>query len=163
MTIPRNIKRHLDANDVIYRHLSHPQVFTSAKTAEALDMTGRAYAKTVVVVVDGGLIMAAVPANQRVDVEKLAQMTGASSVRLASEPEFKGSFPSCEVGAMPPLGELFDIPVWLDASFVKQPTIAFDAGTHTDSVEVGLEDFRRLVRPRVARLTEVDESSERKE
>lgn len=155
MAIPALIKKHLDANNVVYRHYTHPQEFTSPKVAERLEMPGRDYAKAVIVVADGELVMAAVPANRRLDVEKLAQMAGAGSARLAEESEFEGAFPGCEVGAMPPLGDLFDMTVWLDASFEQRPTIAFDAGTHTDSIEIGLDDFRRLVRPRIARLTEV--------
>jgi Ala-tRNA(Pro) deacylase len=150
--IPTNIKAHLNANDVVYLHHAHARRFTSPEVADALDMTGKIYAKTLVVMIDGDLVLAAVPANKRLDVEKLARLTGASDARLAHEEEFRGAFPTCEVGAMPPLGDLFDITVWLDESFLHQPTIAFDAGTHTDTVEMGLEDFRRIVRPRVAKL-----------
>lgn len=162
MAIPAFIKKHLEANNVVYRHHSHAQEFTSPREAEAADETGKTYVKPVLLVADGELLMAAIPANERVDVEKLAQMAGAKSARLAEESEFRDAFPQCEAGATPPLGDLFGVPVWLDASFEQHPTIAFDAGTHTDTVEMGLEDYRRLVRPRVARLTEVGEGSRRR-
>jgi Ala-tRNA(Pro) deacylase len=154
--IPMNIKAHLNANDVVYLHHAHARRFTSPEVADALDMTGKIYAKTLVVMIDGDLLLVAVPANKRLDIEKLSRLTAASDARLAREEEFRGAFPTCEVGAMPPLGDLFDIRVWLDESFLRHPTIAFDAGTHTDTVEMGLEDFRRIVRPRVAKLTADD-------
>lgn len=155
MPIPREIKVFLDSHHVDYEHLTHAQVFTTPEVAETQHVSGKEVAKTVMVMADHQLVMAVVPANPRLDVEKLGQLLGASSVRLAEEEEFEKVFPGCEPGAMPPFGNLYQLPVWLDVSFTEQPEILLNAGTHTDSLRMRYQDFERLVEPSIASLTEV--------
>jgi Ala-tRNA(Pro) deacylase len=109
----------------------------------------------VLVVVDDSLVMAVIPANERLDLEKLAHLAGASSFRLATESEFEERFAGCEVGAEPPLGGLYGVPVWLDVSFEDHPTITFNAGTHVDTIQMNVSDFERLEHPIVGRLVEL--------
>jgi Ala-tRNA(Pro) deacylase len=155
MSIPRHIKEFLERRGVSYREVSHPQEFAAARVAEAQHVSGKELAKSVIVVADDRLILAVVPANERLDVEKLGQLIGAASVRLANENEFQDRFPECEVGAEPPFGQLYDLPVWLDASFEAHSTITFNAGTHKDTIQMSLADFEALEAPAVGRLVEL--------
>lgn len=155
MSIPRHITGFLDSKGVPYRRYSHEQEFTAPRVAESLHVSGRELAKSVLAVVDDRLVMAVIPANERLDLEKLAHLVGASSFRLAAEEEFEDRFEGCEVGAEPPLGSLYGVPVWLDASFEDRPTIAFNAGTHTDTIQMSVSDFERLEQPTIGRLVEI--------
>jgi len=154
MSIPNEIKKFLDSKQVKYRHFTHPQAFTASETAEAQHVSGRELAKSVVVIADDRLMLAVIPANDRLDVEKLSHLEGAASIRLASEDEFAEVFAGCEVGAEPPLGKLYDVPVWLDASFEDHDAILFNAGTHTDTIQMTVEDFEKVEQPKVGRLVE---------
>lgn len=154
MSIPKEIKKFLDSHGVSFRHFTHPQAFTASETAEAQHVSGRELAKSVVVMADDRLMLAVIPANDRLDVEKLSHLAGAASIRLAREEEFAEVFKGCEVGAEPPLGTLYDVPVWLDASFEEHPTIIFNAGTHTDTIQMNMGDYQELEQPKVGRLVE---------
>jgi Ala-tRNA(Pro) deacylase len=155
MSIPSQITDFLDGKGVPYRCLTHGQEFTAPRVAESQHVSGKELAKSVLVVVDDSLVMAVVPANERLDLEKLAHLVGASSFRLARESEFEDRFAPCEVGAEPPLGSLYRIPVWLDASFEDHDTITFNAGTHTDTIQMRLSDYEGLEHPTVGRLVEL--------
>lgn len=154
MSIPKKITKFLDSKDVKYRHFTHPQAFTASETAQAQHVSGRELAKSVVVMADGRLMLAVIPANDRLDIEKLSHLVGASSIRLAKEDEFAEVFGGCEVGAEPPLGKLYDVPVWLDASFEDHANIIFNAGTHTDTIQMSVGDFENVEEPKVGRLVE---------
>jgi Ala-tRNA(Pro) deacylase len=154
MSIPKEIMKFLDSQNVTYRHFTHPQAFTASETAEAQHVSGRELAKSVVVKADDRLMLAVIPANDRLDVEKLSHLVGASSIRLAREEEFEEAFEGCEVGAEPPLGRLYDLPVSLDVSFEDQPTIIFNAGSHTDTIQMSVGDFEKLEKPKIGRLVE---------
>jgi Ala-tRNA(Pro) deacylase len=155
MSIPPHIEAFLESKGVHYRHQTHPQEFSAPRIAESQHVSGKELAKSVLVVADDRLVMAVIPANERLDVEKLAHLLGAAAARLADEREFEERFSGCEVGAEPPLGQLFGVPVWLDVSFEEHPTITFNAGTHTDTIEMKVEDFENLEQPRVGRLVEL--------
>ena len=154
MSIPKEIKKFLDSKQVKYRHFTHPQAFTASETAEAQHVSGRELAKSVIVVADDRLVLAVIPANDRLDVEKLSHLVGAASIRLATEEDFAEVFAGCEVGAEPPLGKLYDVPVWLDASFEDHENITFNAGTHTDTIQMRVGDFEKVEEPNVGRLVE---------
>ncbi len=155
MSIPSHIIDFLDAKGVPYQRLTHGQEFTAPRVAESQHVSGKELAKSVLVVVDDSLVMAVIPANERLDLEKLAHLVGAASFRLARESEFEERFAPCEVGAEPPLGSLYRVPVWLDASFEDHPTITFNAGTHTDTIQMTLSDYEGLEHPTIGRLVEL--------
>jgi Ala-tRNA(Pro) deacylase len=155
MSIPKHIIDFLDSKGVSYTRHQHGQEFTAARVAASQHVSGKTLAKSVLVVVDDGLVMAVIPANERLDLEKLAHLAGASCFRLAKESEFEERFAPCEAGAEPPLGSLYGVPVWLDASFEDHETITFNAGTHTDTIEMNVSDFERIERPTVGRLVEI--------
>jgi Ala-tRNA(Pro) deacylase len=105
-------------------------------------------AKVVVVVAGNRKMMAVVPANNRVSLEQLGQMAGEPALRLATEDEFKDLFTDCELGAMPPFGNLYNLEVWVDASLKSSSTIVFNAGTHMETIQMSFADFERLVQPK---------------
>ena len=96
--------------------------------------------------------MAVIPASFHVDLERLRVLTGAQAVEIASEQEFKDAFPDCETGAMPPFGNLYDMPVYADASLAENEEITFIGGTHLELVRMDWEDMARLVNPTIDRL-----------
>ncbi|MCG8439851.1 MAG: YbaK/EbsC family protein [Pseudomonadales bacterium] len=140
----RNLEEYLDNNGVYYHCYNHPPAVTASEVAQSAHIPGRHMAKTVIVDVDGDLTMAVLPANQYLDPEKLRQALNADSVRLANETEFKDRFPLCETGGEPPFGNLYGMPVFIDDTLMSEDWIAFNAGTHTEVIKMGMGDFLRL-------------------
>lgn len=155
MSIPRRITEFLDSHGIPYEYRVHPPTYTAQKTAESEHVSGKAFAKTVMVVADDRMIMAVVPASHHVDLNHLRQMLTASVVRLATEKEFVDLFPGCDPGAMPPLGNLYGRDVCVDLSLKDARTITFNAGTHVETITMKYGDFVRLVRPRVGAFAEI--------
>lgn len=146
------LKAFLDSHSVKYVTLTHSQAFTAMEIAESAHVPGREMAKTVVVKMDGKLAMAVLPAPRKLDVARLRQATEAVSLELAHEYEFRGDFPGCEIGAMPPFGNLYGMEVFVDAKLAEDDKIAFNAGSHTELVQMAYADFQRLVKPTVVAL-----------
>lgn len=140
---------YLDREQIRYTVISHSPAFTAQEIAAASHVSGRELAKTVVVRADGELLMAVLPASSRIDLETLSDLLGTSRVELAHEIEFHNRFPGCETGAMPPFGNLYDLPVCMARELSEDEYIAFNAGSHTELVQLRYEDFERLVRPRI--------------
>ena len=143
------VKALLDNQHIPYRSITHPMTFTAQQTAQVTHIKGHEMAKTVVVRMDGKPAMVVVPAPYHVDLERLKEETGAAQVELLDEQEFRSKFPGCEVGAMPPLGNLYDMPVYVEEELTADPEIAFNAGTHTEVIRMAYHDFERLVHPRI--------------
>ena len=155
MSIPRHIKEYLDSTHVPYRHLIHYPAYTAQETAEVQHVSGKQMAKTVMVIADGRLVMTVLPATHRLDIDLLKRCLRANKVRLAEEREFAKAFPGCELGAMPPLGNLYHITVWVDRSLFAHPAIVFNAGSHVDTIEMSCSDFESLVEPHWGRFAEL--------
>lgn len=149
-----NVKEFLDNQGINYEIVPHRRSDTAQATASAAHIPASRLAKTLIVNVDGAMHMAVVPGYRRLDLALLKAASGASSVRLASEAEFLGRFPDCEPGAMPPFGNLYGLPVWVDEEVATRPEIVFNAGSHTELVRLAYTDFARLVAPRVMLLAE---------
>lgn len=143
------LKEYLDANAVKYVTISHSKAFTAMEVAESAHVQGKEMAKTVVVNLDGKLAMAVLPAVQKVDLELLRKNTGAASLELAREQDFRADFPGCEVGAMPPFGNLYGLDVYVEPRLSADKEIAFNAGSHTELIRLAYKDFERLVKPRL--------------
>jgi Ala-tRNA(Pro) deacylase len=154
MALPESLNEYLRSNGIDFRHHLHPEECIASRVADLIPSNGGSYAKTVIARANGSLIMAVIPARERLDLRQLSDLTAESNVRLATEREISRAFPDCAVGAAPALGSLYGLPVWLDRSFEDRRTIAFDGGTYVDSIEIDTSDFRRLVSPRIAWLTE---------
>ena len=147
------LRKFLDSQHIRYLVISHSLAYTAQGIAALTHVSGKKLAKTVIVKIDGILAMAAGPASLHVDLDRLRSLTGAQTVEIASEQEFKDAFPDCETGAMPPFGNLYDMAVYADASLAENEEITFSAGTHRELVRMNWYDMVRLVNPLVADLT----------
>jgi len=142
------IKTLLDDKNIKYVMVKHSKAYTTQELAAAVHVSGYQIAKTVIVKVDGRLCMAVLPAPFQIDFENLKKAIGGKEVTLASEEEFKDKFPDCEVGAMPPFGNLYDMPVYVAEKLGYESIITFNAGTHTDLIQMAYEDFESFVKPK---------------
>lgn len=149
------LKAYLDEHNVRYVTISHSKAYTAQEIAAVSHIPGRMMAKTVIVWIDGEMAMAVLPASYHVDFAELAHALGASDVELATEREFKDRFPECEVGAMPPFGNLYGMDVYVARRLAEDDEIAFNAGSHTELIQMAYADFERLVRPKVLRFAEL--------
>jgi len=147
------LREFLDSHHIKYLVFSHSLAYTAQGIAKLTHVSGKKLAKTVIVKIDGILAMAVVPAPSHVDLDRLRSLTGARSVEIASEFEFKDAFPDCETGAMPPFGNLYDMAVYADASLAESEEITFSAGAHRELVRMKWDDMVRLVSPLVDDLT----------
>jgi Ala-tRNA(Pro) deacylase len=147
------LREFLDSQQIKYLVISHSLGYTAQGIAAAAHVSGKKLAKTVICKLDGILAMAVVPASEHVDMDRLKMLTGRNCVEIASEKEFQNAFPDCELGAMPPFGNLYDMPVYADASLTEHEEITFSAGTHRELVRMHWEDMLRIVNPTVAELT----------
>jgi Ala-tRNA(Pro) deacylase len=141
------LRKYLDEEHVKYVTLKHSKAYTAREVAESAHLVAKKLAKTVMVNIDGEMAMVVVPASNRVDVERLKEAVGASDVELTPEWQFKGKFPDCEVGAMPPFGNLYEMKVFVSQTLREDEEIAFNAGSHTELFQVAYQDFERLVEP----------------
>ncbi len=144
------METYLREKGVPFQAQHHPRVFTAQEVAAAEHIPGKMLAKVVMVLADDEMNMLTLPAPYQVDLEKARGVLDAEKVRLAEEKEFESSFSDCEVGAMPPFGNLYGLPVYVDESLAEDETIVFRAGTHTDTISLKYEDFERTVDPVVA-------------
>jgi Ala-tRNA(Pro) deacylase len=144
------LEGYLRENRVSFEAQHHPRAVAAQEVAASEHVPGKMLAKTVMVLADEEMAMLALPASYQVDLEKAAAALGAGEVRLAEEEEFEGTFPDCEVGAMPPFGNLYSVSVYVEETLAEDETIVFRAGTHTDTMSVRYADFERLVEPTVA-------------
>jgi Ala-tRNA(Pro) deacylase len=151
----QKLKAFLDSNGVEYVTINHSKAFTASRVAASAHIPGKELAKTVMVIVDDQMSMAVLPASYRIDFCLLKEALGVGKVELASEMEFKFNFPNCEVGAMPPFGNLWDMPVYVAESLAEDEEISFNAGTHTELIKLAYKDFERLVKPVVIRFSAV--------
>lgn len=152
MPILSKLKEFLNANGVAHQVRSHRPAFTAQEVAAAEHIPGREMAKVVMVRDGGTYLMAVLTAPHYLDLERLERAAGRTGLRLASEADFARLFPGCDPGAMPPFGNLYGMPVWVDEALTRDDEIAFNAGTHEQTVHMKYADFARLVQPGVALL-----------
>lgn len=149
----KKLKEFLDANHIRYVSIRHSPAYTAQQIAASAHVKGKDLAKTVMVKLDGKLAMAILPASYKVDLDLLGQAAGAAKAELATEAEFKGMFPECELGAMPPFGNLYGMDVYVGQVLAEDEEIAFNAGSHTELIKLAYADFERLVRPKVVKIS----------
>jgi Ala-tRNA(Pro) deacylase len=153
--LARALQTFLDSHQVKYVTIRHSPAFTAQEIAASAHIPGKQLAKTVIVKLDGNLAMAVLPASDTVDVERLQAAAGARTVALANEQDFQDRFPECEVGAMPPFGNLYGLDVWVAARLAEDEEIAFNAGDHTELIRMAYRDFDRLVQPKVGPFSSI--------
>jgi len=146
------LKEFLDNNNVKYTIVSHSPAYTAQAIAALAHVPGKELAKTVIIKLDGRLVMAVLPASFQVDFALLKKATKARVAHLAYEEEFRGEFPECEPGAMPPFGNLYGMDVFVDESLAEDSEIAFNAGSHHELIRLQWQDFERLVGPKVIKF-----------
>ena len=156
MNCKDRLEDYLRENAVPFEVQHHTRVVTAQEVAATEHIPGEMLAKTVIVLADGEMVMLALAAPYQVDLEKAGESLGAKEVRLAEEGEFENAFPDCEVGAMPPFGNLYDLPVYVEEALAEDETIFFRAGTHTDTMSVKYTDFERLVEPTIVEFAHRD-------
>jgi Ala-tRNA(Pro) deacylase len=152
MPLSERVRSFLDSHQAEFTLTTHPKAFTAREVAAAEHLAAREVAKTVVVFGDGTYHMIVIPASKLVDFHEVRAALGLSQARMATETELEKLFPDCELGAMPPFGPLYGLPVWLDGNLAGQDTIAFNAGTHREVIHMRMAEFRRLVLPHIVLL-----------
>jgi Ala-tRNA(Pro) deacylase len=154
-SVPMSVKKlkgFLNDQKVKYVTISHSLAYTAQEIAASAHIHGKDLAKTVIVKIDGDMAMAVLPASFKLDLGRLKQIVGAKKVGLAAEKEFQDRFPGCALGAMPPFGNLYDMRVYADKSLSEDEKIAFNAGSHTELIQLAYKDFEGLVKPKIVTM-----------
>jgi Ala-tRNA(Pro) deacylase len=149
MRCQEQLEQYLREQKVPYQIQHHPAAFTAQQIAECEHISGKKVAKSVVVFADNTMVLLVLPAAFRADLQKVQECLGVKQIRLAHEEEFQAAFPGCEVGAMPPFGNLYGLPIYVEQSLTTQDTIVFPIGTHTETMSLKYADFERLLHPTI--------------
>ncbi len=147
MRCKERLAQYLTEQGVPFKAMTHPTAYTAQEVAAAQGVSGKQLAKVVIVRADDKPVMLVLQASAMVDLRKAAQMLGAKSLALAREGDFAELFPDCEVGSMPPFGNLYNVPVYVDEGLAANEEIVFAVGTHTDTFKMKYADFARLAAP----------------
>lgn len=143
------IKDFLDSKKIKYVIIKHSPAYTAQEVAASSHIPGKELAKTVIVKIDDEMAMVVLPALCQINFDLLKDATMANTVKLAEEHEFEDMFPGCEIGAMPPFGNLYDMEVYVAESLTEEEEIAFNAGSHTELIKMAFKDFEQVVKPKV--------------
>lgn len=147
------IEEYLSSQSVDYKRIVHSLTYSAQKTAASAHISGYDLAKTVVLKADSRFIMAVLPASSNVDLVQMKHQLPVKTLRLASETEFKDLFRDCELGAMPPFGNLYQMEVYVAEPLTHDTLIAFNACSHTELIQLTYSDFHRLVKPHILKFT----------
>lgn len=143
------LKEFLNQHDVKYVNISHSPAYTAQEIAASAHIPGKDLAKAVIVKLDDKLAMAVLQASYQIDFDHFKAEIGAHTVELATEADFEDKFPDCELGAMPPFGNLYGMEVYVAKQLTEDDEIAFNAGSHTELFKLSYEDYNRLVEPKI--------------
>lgn len=149
----KKLKEYLDSQNIEYVSIYHAAASTSQRIAATSHIPGKELAKTVMLKVDGKMVMAVLPASHNINFDLFKKTANADRVELAGEMAFVNLFPDCEVGAMPPFGNLYGMDVYVAKILSEDEDIAFNAGTHTELIRMAYEDFLKTVNPKVENFT----------
>jgi len=147
MAILASLQRLLDEQKVPYEVHSHRAAMTAAELARADHAPPSEVAKTVALRAGDNWLLAVLPATRHLDLARLRELAGNPRLRLATEAELAGQFPACELGAIPPIGRLWGVPVWVDDALGREAETAFTGGNHHETVHLAYRDFVRLAKP----------------
>ncbi|RIK65179.1 MAG: hypothetical protein DCC65_12675 [Planctomycetota bacterium] len=146
------LEKVLDDQEIPYKKLWHRPTYTSQDLAAAEHVSGYEVAKPVVVRGARGFAMCVVAAPDQVDLNKVARLLGEESVRLATEDEMKSLFPDCELGAEPPVGNLFGIRTIMDHRLRYDERLFMQIGSHTEAVRMRRDDWEQITQPIVGAI-----------
>jgi len=149
----KKLKEFLDSSKIKYVSITHSSAYTAMEIAALAHVPGKDLAKTVMIKINGHMAMAVLPATHMIKMDLLKKAVGLDNVRLATEQEFKDKFADCEVGAMPPFGNLYNLEVYASDSLKEDEEIVFNAGSHTELIKMSYTDFERLVNPKIAQIS----------
>ena len=149
----KKLEEFLDSNKIKYVSITHSSAYTAMEIAALAHVPGKDLAKTVMIKINGHMAMAVLPATHMIKMDLLKKAVGLDNVRLATEQEFKDKFADCEVGAMPPFGNLYNLEVYASDSLKEDEEIVFNAGSHTELIKMNYKDFERLVNPKIAQIS----------
>lgn len=152
MAILKKLKAMLDEAKVPYEVYNHALAYTAQEIAARQHVSGNELAKVVMIEADEQLVMGVVRGNDKINLHVVEDSLNVRHARLASEDEFISRFPECEIGAMPPFGNLFGLKVYVDPALAKDEFIYFNAGNHVQTVRLKYQDFARLAQPIIVRL-----------
>ena len=147
------LKEYLDKENIKYTTINHSTAYTAQEVAQLAHIPGDEMAKTVIVKIDNKQAMVVLPATEHIDLELLGGALGAKNVSLATEAEFMPQFSDCEIGAMPPFGNLYHMDVYVEEALSQDEMIAFNACSHDELIEMSYVDFARLAKPEVFRIS----------
>jgi Ala-tRNA(Pro) deacylase len=153
MTVLKRLKDYLEKNQVSFEVGYHQRVYTAQEIAAAEHVPGKELAKVVMVKADGKIVMLVLPASFRVDMGKVKGILKSKKLEKAKEEEFQDLFADCEVGAMPPFGNLYNLDVWVDQVLTEDEDIVFNAGSHVETLKIKYSDYARLVNPKVGQFS----------
>jgi len=154
MPVPSRIRDFLDSSNVSYQEIHHPTAFTGQEVAHELHLSGKRCAKTVVLEADGRRAMAVLPASRRLNLQDLQVVMGVEDLEMLTESALSKLFPDCQAGAIPPLGRLYGMEVWVDQAVCESENIVFCAGTHEDCIRMKYSDFAKLVQPLISQFSQ---------
>ncbi len=154
MPLKKRLKEFLDENQVKYITMIHSKAYTAQEIAATLHVPGKSFAKSVVLKADGKYVLAVLPATHRVNLDLFKQVAHAHEVEIATEDEFESLFPKCEIGAMPAIGRIYDLPTYVDSSLTKNEDICFNATTHSEVIKMKYADYERLAQPVIGTFAE---------
>lgn len=149
-----DVIRYLKENSIPFEIIPHEPAFTAHEVASATRVPEKELAKTLVVRIDGKFWMVVLRGDQRLNERQLKRLLGAQSVHLAHEEDLSTLFPGCEMGAMPPFGNLYGIPVLVEKALTEDEDIVFNACKHTESIRMKYRDYERLVQPLIGHFSE---------
>ncbi len=149
----RKLKELLDNRNAHYVAVTHTPAYTAQEIAARAHIPGQELAKTVIIKIDGKMAMAVLPANFKVDFDQLKRALGTDDVEMAREEEFKYLFPECEIGAMPPFGNLFGMDTYVAECLARDEHISFNAGTHRELIRLPYKEYEELVQPKIINFT----------
>ncbi len=155
MAIPQRIRDFLDSQNVFYETIHHSQAFTAQEVAHSLHVSGKKCVKAVVAEGDHKTVIVVMPASHRLNFQELKSAMKVKQLEMLVEGELVGLFPDCDIGAIPPIGNLYGIDVWVDRAVASTEKIVFCAGTHEDCIRMRYSDFAKMTRPFVAHFSEL--------
>ena len=135
------VTEHLEQRGNVFEVVQHRQAYTSIDEARALGVDADDVLKTLAVRVAAGYVLVVIPASRRLDLHLVREAVGDNHARLATEDELGRDFAGYEFGALPPLGALVGASVYVDPEVLRHDTVAFAAGTQTESVKMRTRDL----------------------
>jgi len=160
MSVIKSLQNYLDENHIDYVQITHSPAFTAKEVANTVHVDGKEVAKTVILDVDGNRVMTVLPASHKINIDFLESRMPDKEIKLTDEKVLMELFDDCELGAMPPFGNLYHLPVFVASALSEDEEIVFNAGTHTDAIKMRYEDFVNLVHPVTINFSESMEARE---